>query len=65
MEHARHLGHQEKTKPMNHGCRRMKEIQTKGTDNLFSRIIAGKLPNLKKERVTQVQETYRTPNLQD
>jgi hypothetical protein len=33
------------------------EIQTKGIDNLFNRIIAENFPNFKKERVTQVQET--------
>jgi hypothetical protein len=37
------------------------EIQTKGTDKLFNRLIAEKFPNIKKERVTQVQEAYRTP----
>jgi hypothetical protein len=37
------------------------EIQTKGIDNLFSRLIAENFPNLKKERVTQLQ-AYRTPN---
>jgi hypothetical protein len=41
------------------------EIHTKGIDNQFNRIIAGNFPNLKKERVTQVQEAYRTPNHQD
>jgi hypothetical protein len=41
------------------------EIQTKGIDNLFNRIIAEKFPNFEKERVTQVQEAYRTPNCQD
>jgi hypothetical protein len=41
------------------------EIQTKGIDNLLNRIIAKNFPNLKKERVTQVQEAYRTPNPQD
>jgi hypothetical protein len=41
------------------------EIQTKGIDNLFNRIIAENFPNFKKERVIQVQETYRTPNCQD
>jgi hypothetical protein len=30
------------------------EVQTKGIDNLFNRIIAENFPNLKKERVTQV-----------
>jgi hypothetical protein len=41
------------------------EIQTKGIDNLFNRLIAENFPNLEKERVTQVQEVYRTPNHQD
>jgi hypothetical protein len=41
------------------------EIQTKGTDNLLNRIIAENFPNIEKERVTQVQEAYRTPNRQD
>jgi hypothetical protein len=41
------------------------EIQTKGIDNIFNRIIAEKFPNLKKEIVTQMQEPYRTPNHQD
>jgi hypothetical protein len=41
------------------------EIQTKGIDNLFNTIIAENFPNLEKERVTQVQEVYRTPNGQD
>jgi hypothetical protein len=41
------------------------EIQMKGIDNLFNRIIAEKFPNLKKERVTQVQEAYRTLNHPD
>jgi hypothetical protein len=42
------------------------EIQTKGTDNLFNRMVAAEnFPNLEKEIVTQVQETYRTPYHQD
>jgi hypothetical protein len=65
MEHARYLGHHEKNKFMNHGCRRKEEIQTKGIVNLFSRIIIENFPNLEKERVTQVQEAYRKPNLED
>jgi hypothetical protein len=40
------------------------ETQTKGTDNLFTRI-GESFPNLEKERVTQVQEAYRTPKCQD
>jgi hypothetical protein len=47
------------------GVEEGEEINSKGTDNLFNRIIAEKFPNLKKERVTQVQEAYRTPNHQD
>jgi hypothetical protein len=37
------------------------EIQTKGIENLFNKIIAENSPNLKKERVIQVQEVYVTP----
>jgi hypothetical protein len=41
-----------------------KEIQTKGIDKLVNKIIVENFPNLEKERVTQVQEAYRTPNNQ-
>jgi hypothetical protein len=41
------------------------EIQTKGINNLFDRLIAENFPNLEKERVIQVQEAYRTPSHQD
>jgi hypothetical protein len=47
------------------GVEEGEEIQTKGTDNLFHRIIAENLPNFKKERVTKVQEAYRTQNHQN
>jgi uncharacterized coiled-coil protein SlyX len=47
------------------GIEEGEEIQTKGIDNLFNRIIAENFPNIRKERVTQVQEAYRTPNHQD
>jgi hypothetical protein len=40
------------------------EIQTKGIDNLFNRMIAENFPNLDKES-HQVQEAYRMPNQQD
>jgi hypothetical protein len=36
------------------------EIQIKGTDNVFNRIIAENFPNRKKERVTQIPEACRT-----
>jgi hypothetical protein len=41
------------------------EIKTKGIDNLYNKIIAENFPNLENERVTPVQETYRSPNHQD
>jgi hypothetical protein len=36
------------------------EIQTKALDKLFNKIVAENIPNLDKERVSQVKETYRT-----
>jgi hypothetical protein len=39
-------------------------MQTKGIDNLFYTIITENFPNLKKERITQVWQVYRTPNHQ-
>jgi hypothetical protein len=47
------------------GVEEGEEIQTKDIDNLVNRLIAENFPNLKKERVTNVQEAYRTPNHQD
>jgi hypothetical protein len=41
------------------------DIQTKGIDKLFNRIIAENFLNLEKQRVIQVQEVYRIPNCQD
>jgi hypothetical protein len=47
------------------GVQKREETQTKGTDNLFNRIIAEKFPNFEKDRDTQMQEAYRTKNHQD
>jgi hypothetical protein len=47
------------------GIEEGEDIQTKGIDNLFNRVIAENSPNLEKEKVIQVQESYRTPNYQD
>jgi hypothetical protein len=47
------------------GMEEREEIQTKGTDNLFNRIIDENLPNIEKKIVSHMQEAYRTPNLQD
>jgi hypothetical protein len=37
-----------------------KLTQSKGIHNIFNRAITENFPNLKKERVTQIQEAYRT-----
>jgi hypothetical protein len=44
------------------------EIQAKGIENIFNKIIAENFPNLegrKRGGVIQVQEAFRTPNSQD
>ena len=41
------------------------EKQTKGMNNLFNEIISENFPNLKNEMENQVQEAYRTPNIQN
>jgi hypothetical protein len=46
------------------GIEEGEETQTKGIDNLLNRAIAENFPNLKKQRVIQVQEPYRTLNCQ-
>jgi hypothetical protein len=47
------------------GIEEGKEKQTKVIDHLLNRITAENIPNLKKERVIQVQEAYRTSNHQN
>jgi hypothetical protein len=47
------------------GIEEGKEIQRKGIDNLFNKIIAENSPNLEKEKNVKEQEAYRTPNCQD
>jgi hypothetical protein len=41
------------------------KIQTKENDNLLNKIIANNFPNLKKERVLQVQKAYKASNHKD
>jgi hypothetical protein len=41
------------------------EIQTKGIDNLFNKLIAKNFPNLEKGSDIQVQKVYKTPSNQD
>jgi hypothetical protein len=47
------------------GVEEREEIQTKGTDNPFDRIIRKKFPNIKKDRVTEGQEAYGAQSQQD
>jgi hypothetical protein len=46
------------------GIEEGEEIQTRGIDNLFNRIVENFL-SLNKERIIQVHETFRTPSHQD
>ena len=41
------------------------EIQTKGISNLFNEMISENFPNMKSEMENQIQEDYRTPNVQN
>jgi hypothetical protein len=47
---TRHLGHHGKTKPRIMDIEEGKEIQTKGIDNLFNKIIAENFPHLEIKR---------------
>ena len=42
-----------------------KKIQTEGMNNLFNKIITENSQNLKSEMENQLQEAYRTPNIQN
>ena len=44
------------------GIKECDDFQLKGPINIFNKIIEDNLPNLKKERLMHIQETYRTPN---
>ena len=41
------------------------EVQLKGTENLFNKIIGKNFPYLKKDMPMKIQEAYRTPNRLD
>jgi hypothetical protein len=47
------------------GIEEEQEIQTKGIDNQFNKIITENFPSLEKDKNIQVQEAYRTSNHQD
>jgi hypothetical protein len=41
------------------------DLELKGPENIFNKIIEENFPNLKKEMAINVQETYRAPNRLD
>jgi DNA-directed RNA polymerase delta subunit len=41
------------------------EVQTKSIENILNKIIAEKFPNLGKDMINKVQETFGTPNKQE
>ena len=47
------------------GIEEGKELQLKGTENIFNKTIEENFPNLKKDVPMKVQEAYRTPNRLD
>ena len=56
------LGHNKKTKPKNIGMEEGEELQLKGPENIFNKIIEENFPNLKNDIPMKVQEAYRTTN---
>ena len=59
------MGYHEKANLRIIGIEEGLEKQTKGMKNLFNEIISENFPNLKNEMENQVQEAYRTPNIQN
>ena len=47
------------------GIEESEDSQLKGPVNISNKIIEQNIPNLKKEMLTNIQETYRTPNRWD
>ena len=47
------------------GVEEGEELQIKGTENIFNKIIEENFPNLQNDIPMKVQETYRTPNRLD
>ena len=58
------MGHHEKTKPKIIGIEEG-EIQLKGTENIFNKVVEENFPNLKKDMPMKIQETYKIPNRLD
>ena len=44
------------------GIEKKNDCQCKGPGNIFNKITEEIFPNLKKEIIINIQETYRTPN---
>jgi hypothetical protein len=47
------------------GIEEGEEIQVKGTENIFNKIIVENSPNLEKERDIETQQAFRKQNKQD
>ena len=47
------------------GVNEKENVQLKGPENIFNKIIKENFPNLKKEMPMNIQEAYRTPNRLD
>jgi hypothetical protein len=60
MEDKGHLGHYEKTKPINHG-HKGEEVQDKCIENIFKKIIRENFPNLETKTAIQVHDAFKTP----
>ena len=41
---------------------RIREEEEQGVKNLFGKVMMEKIPNLMREKVTQIQETQRVPS---
>jgi hypothetical protein len=65
MEHAKPLDTIKRSNLETVIIEEREEIQTKVIDNLFNNKLAENFPNIEKERDSQVQESFRTPNRQD
>ena len=64
-KHSRNLGHNKKTTLRIIGIEEGEELQIKGPENIFNKIIEENFPILKSDIPMKVQEAYRTPNRLD
>ena len=65
-KHSRNLGHNKKKPNLRIiGIEEGEELQIKGPENIFNKIIEENFPNIKNDIPMKVQEAYRTPNRLD